>query len=55
MGKKDEITNSLNISTSQKTYYYYKNYRYEYLKDAINHVEQENELTEKKDGAVKKT
>lgn len=48
MDKKEEIMKSLKISSSQKTYYYYKNYRYENLGDAINYAELETARTEYK-------
>ena len=48
MENKDELMNSLKISSSEKTYYYYKTHRYENFKDAINYAELEREREEKK-------
>lgn len=54
MDKKDEaLMDSLGISSSEKTYYYYKNFRYENLKDAVNYVELEQTRIAKAESAAR--
>lgn len=43
-----ELMKSLEISSTQQTYYYYKNHRYARLSDAISYAEILKERQEKK-------
>jgi hypothetical protein len=55
MDMKDKIMNSLQISSSEKTFYYYKTHRYENLKDAINYAELERKEMDKKPSPLART
>ena len=48
MEKKTVLMDNLNISSGEKTFYYYENYRYENLKDAINYAEIDKARIDKK-------